>query len=185
MAMERVERRLKEVAGALDREGIHYAVVGGNAVAAWIATVDPAATRTTKDVDLLVRRDDLDHITRVLKALGFIREDLRSLVLFLDPEEPSRRSGIQLVWAGEKVRPSYLHATPDVFDAVRDAAPFALLNLAALVCMKLTSLRNIDRVHIADLLDAGLINDAIRSALPADLHARLTSIESEREIDET
>jgi predicted RNase H-like nuclease (RuvC/YqgF family) len=42
MAMERVERRLKQVTSALDEAAIPYAVVGGNAVAAWIATVDPA-----------------------------------------------------------------------------------------------------------------------------------------------
>jgi len=71
MAMERVEQRLKQVAAALDKAGIPYAVVGGNAVAAWVATVDPAATRTTKDVDLLVRRGDLDRITKALTNQGY------------------------------------------------------------------------------------------------------------------
>ena len=107
MAMERVEQRLLRVTQALDAAGVPYAVVGGNAVAAWVAQIDPAATRTTKDVDLLVRRADLERITTALGALGLQREDLRSLVLFVDPAEPSRRSGVHLVWAGEKVRPSY------------------------------------------------------------------------------
>ena len=184
MAMERVERRLKEVSAALDRAGIPYAVVGGNAVAAWIATIDPAATRTTKDVDLLVRRGDLERISATMTELGFRREILRDLVLFLDPEEPSRRSGVHLVWAGEKVRPSYLHATPEVHEAVRDASPFALLSLPALVRMKLTSLRDIDRVHIADLLETGLIDDGVRAALPADLRERLATIEKTLESGE-
>jgi len=177
MAMERVEQRLKRVTQALDAAGIPYAVVGGNAVAAWIARIDPAATRTTKDVDLLVRRDDLDRITGTLTALGYRREDLRGLVLFIDPDEPSRRAGVHLVWAGEKVRPSYAHPTPDVAEAVREQGSFAILDLAALVRMKLTSLRDIDRVHIADLLSVGLIDDRIRSALPADLQTRLAAIE--------
>lgn len=177
MAMEQVERRLKQVSAALDSAGVPYAVVGGNAVAAWIARVDPAATRTTKDVDLLVNRDDLDRITDTLTGLGYRREDLRSLVLFLAPDEPSRRSGIHLVWAGEKVRPSYAHAAPAVTETTRDAAGFVVLDLPALVRMKLTSLRDIDRVHIADLLSVDLIDEHIRAALPPDLRQRLDAIE--------
>ena len=55
MAMQRVEQRLKCVTRGLDAARIPYAVVGGNAVAAWVARIDPAATRTTKYVDLLAR----------------------------------------------------------------------------------------------------------------------------------
>ncbi len=183
MAMERVERRLKQVTGALDDAAIPYAVVGGNAVAAWVATVDPAATRTTKNVDILVRRADLQQITQTLTKLGYRREDLRDLIIFVDPAEPSRRSGVRLVWAGEKVRPSYLHRTPDVDEAVRESGAFAVLDLAALVRMKLTSLRDIDRVHIADLLSVGLIDDRIRAGLPLDLQERLADIERALDAD--
>ncbi len=183
MAMQRVEERLNRVTAALDAAGVAYAVVGGNAVAAWVASVDPAATRTTKDVDLLVRKADLDQVTAVLGGLGFQREDLRSLVLFLAPDEPSRRSGVHLVWASERVRPSYSHPAPNVDETTRSLAPFAVLELAALVRMKLTSLRDIDRVHIADLLRTGLITDDVRARLPADLCERLLDIENGLEDD--
>jgi hypothetical protein len=179
MAMERVQRRLRLVAETLERAGITYAVIGGNAVAAWVARVDPAATRTTKDVDLLVNRSDLDGITRALEAIGFKREDLRNITLFVDPEEPSRRSGVHLVWAGERVRPSYAHAAPELGETVRDDAGFRVLDLPALVRMKLTSLRSIDRVHIEDLIRTGLIDDAIRASLPEDLGARLDQIKAD------
>ncbi|MCK4342145.1 MAG: hypothetical protein KAY37_10540 [Phycisphaerae bacterium] len=43
--------------------------------------------------------------------------------------------------------------------------------------MKLTSLRDIDRVHIRDLVDVGLIDDIVRTKLPPDLRARLAEIE--------
>lgn len=177
MAVDRVERRLKLVTAALDNAGVRYAVVGGNAVAAWVGRADPAATRATKDVDLLVRHDDLDRITNIMAGLGFTREDLRSLVLFLDPEEPSRRSGVHLVWADQLVRPSYSCPAPSVDEAVRDPAGFWVLDLPALVRMKLTSNRDIDRAHVADLLQVGLIGDAIRGLLPSDLSARLREIE--------
>ena len=177
MAMEQVERRLRKVTAALDAAGIRYAVIGGNAVALWVAKADPAATRTTKDVDLLVERDDLDRITRVMQSLGFEAQNLRRLVLFIDPEEPSRRSGVHLVWAGQKVRPSYAHPTPSVTEAVRDAEGFWVLDLAALLRMKLTSLRDVDRVHVADLLRVGMVDSAVRAALPPDLRERLEAIE--------
>jgi hypothetical protein len=57
------------------------------------------------------------------------------------------------------VRASYRHWIPDVDEVTRQREAFALLDLPALVRMKLTSLRDIDRVHIADLLSVGLIDD--------------------------
>ncbi len=183
MAMNRVEQRLLRVTAALDAAGIRYAVIGGNAVAVWVAKADPAATRTTKDVDLLVDQGDLDRITHVMAGLGFQREDLRSLVLFLDPQEPARRSGVRLVWAGQNIRSSYAHPAPMLNEAVRAAAGFSVLDLPALVRMKLTSLRDIDKVHVADLLGVGMIDEAIRRSLPPDLRQRLDQIEAGRDRD--
>src|SRR4051812_40043011 len=41
-AVERVRERLARAAAALERAGIAYAIVGGNAVAAWVSRVDEA-----------------------------------------------------------------------------------------------------------------------------------------------
>lgn len=184
MAMDRVEKRLRQVSAALDAEDIPYAVVGGNAVAAWVSRIDPAATRATKDVDLLVRRDDDQRISRVMARLGFTREDLRRLVLFIDPQEPSKRSGVHLVWADTLIRPSYVCPSPSVGEAVRDPEGFAVLDLPALVRMKLTSNRDIDRVHVADLAQVGLIDEALASALPAELQERLSVILDRQDQDD-
>ncbi len=181
MAMERVERRLRRVTAALDAAGIPYAVCGGNAVAVWVARIDPGATRTTKDVDLLVNKADLKRLTEAMTELGFLREDLRSITLFLDPDEPSRKTGVHLVWAGERVRPSYAHPAPSVEESRRDLEDFAVVDLGALVRMKLTSFRRIDQVHIEDLLGVDAITDSIRGPLPADLSARLREIEESME----
>jgi hypothetical protein len=54
----KVRERLLRATVALNQAGIPYAVVGGNAVASWAATVDEGAVRNTRDVDLLVRRSD-------------------------------------------------------------------------------------------------------------------------------
>ena len=179
MAIERVQQRLRKVAAALDAAGVRYAVVGGNAVASWVARVDPHATRATKDVDHLVRRADLPRVSAAITALGFAREDLRDLVLFIDPDEPSKKSGVHLVWAGELIRPSYSVESPTVEESVRDDEGYWVLDLPALVRMKLTSFRPVDQTHILDMLGVGLIDEAVRVGLPADLLERLDRLGAE------
>ena len=59
MALDEITDRMQRIARALAEAKIDYALVGGQAVALWVATKDPAAVRTTKDVDILIRREDL------------------------------------------------------------------------------------------------------------------------------
>ena len=60
--------------------------------------------------------------------------------------------------AGEKVRPEYLAPAPDVSES-EAVQTFRVLNLDALVRMKLTSYRLKDRVHLLDLYGVGLIDE--------------------------
>ena len=53
-AVEKVRERLERATAALEAAGAPYAVIGGNAVAAWVSRVDPSAVRNTADVDLLL-----------------------------------------------------------------------------------------------------------------------------------
>src|SRR5207244_1311345 len=69
MALDEVTERLQRITGALEKAGIAYALVGGQAVALWVATKDPAAVRTTKDVDLLLRREDLPRARAAAAAV--------------------------------------------------------------------------------------------------------------------
>ena len=70
-AVEKVRQRLLRAAQALQSANVPYAVVGGNAVAAWVSRVDEAAVRNTQDVDILIRRDDLPPRRTALAAAGF------------------------------------------------------------------------------------------------------------------
>ena len=58
MAAEKVKERLRRATKALGDAGVPYAVVGGNAVAEWVARIDEDAVRNTRDVDILIRRAD-------------------------------------------------------------------------------------------------------------------------------
>ena len=61
-AVEAVRERALRATAALKAAQIPYAVAGGNAVAAWVARVDRAAVRNTRDVNILVRRSDFDRV---------------------------------------------------------------------------------------------------------------------------
>src|SRR5438552_5198573 len=106
-AVEKVRDRLNRATAALDRHAIPYAVAGGNAVAAWVATVDEAAVRNTQDVDILLRRADLDAAARALEVAGFARRHAAGVEMFLDGRGGKARDAVHVVLAGEKVRPEY------------------------------------------------------------------------------
>src|ERR1700730_7850937 len=72
-AVAKVRERLLRATAALNQIGVPYAVVGGTAVASWVATVDEGAVRNTRDIDLLVRRSDFPAITAALEQAGFVR----------------------------------------------------------------------------------------------------------------
>src|SRR6187549_3460703 len=76
LAAEKVKERLKRSTSALEKAGVPYAVVGGNAVAEWVGRVDEDAVRNTRDVDILVRRGDLAAVRSALEAVGFIYQHL-------------------------------------------------------------------------------------------------------------
>lgn len=70
-AIQRVEERLYRATTALNRAGIPYAVIGGNAVANWVSRMNPSAVRFIKDVDLLIQRNDLAAMIPALEQSGF------------------------------------------------------------------------------------------------------------------
>ena len=137
-AVDRIRERVLRAAAALDAVSIAYAVVGDNAVAAWVSRVNESAVRNTQDVDFLLRRDALEAATQALHAVGFIYRHVASIDMFLDGPDAKARDALQVVFAGERVRPEYLLPAPDVDDSER-AVGFQLLALDALVRMKLTS----------------------------------------------
>ncbi len=159
----------------LEAAGVPYAVVGGNAVAAWVATVDVAAVRNTQDVDLLLRRSDLDAAEAALEKVGFIRRHVAGIEVFLDGPEAKVRDAVHVVMAGEKVRAEYASAAPDVENAEKIGA-VRILGLEALVRMKLTSFRDKDRMHLRDMLEIGLIDGAWVGRLGGILGERLQEL---------
>jgi len=174
-AVELVRARMLRTAAALGQAGIPYAIVGGNAVAAWVATVDPAAVRNTQDVDILIRRRDLPAVVSAMESAGFIYRHSAEIDMFLDGPGAKVRDAVHVVFAGEKVRKEYVEPAPDVSEAV-SSPPIEILSLGALVRMKLNSFRRKDQVHIQDMIGVGLVDDSWPGRLTPVLSSRLKEI---------
>src|SRR5882757_10452981 len=157
MAAEKVKERLRRATKALDDASVPYAVAGGNAVAEWVARADEGAVRNTRDVDLLVRRNDLPAARTALEAVGFVYYQLLDVDMFIDGPQGRPSEAVHILFAGEKVRPDYEHASPDLDESER-AAEFQVAKLEALVRMKLIANRRKDQVHLLDLIGVGLID---------------------------
>lgn len=174
-AVEKVRERLVRAAHALEQADVPYAVVGGNAVAAWVSTIDEAAVRNTQDVDVLVRREDLAAVRQAMEAAGFIYRQVAGRDLFLDGEGASPRDAVHLVFANEFVKAGEPLLNPDVSESQR-SGPFSVLSLRALVQIKLTAYRDKDRTHLRDMLEVGLIDTSWPSTYPEPLASRLLAL---------
>lgn len=174
-AVEKVRERLLRATAALDQASIPYAVVGGQAVAAWVSRIDEAAVRNTQDVDLLIRRADLDASRKALEDQGFVYRHVKGVDMFLDGPNARARDAVHILFAGERIRPEYLAAAPDV-DRSEFTPTFRLIELESLVRMKLTSYQRKDQVHLLDMLDVGLIDATWGDRLAGPLADRLRKL---------
>ena len=77
-------------------------MAGGNAVAAWVTTVDAAAVRATQDVDILLRRADLDAAAAALATAGFVRRHVAGIEMFLDGPDAKRAMPFTFCLPGKK-----------------------------------------------------------------------------------
>jgi hypothetical protein len=108
---------MRRAAAALEQAGIPYAIVGGNAVAAWVSTIDRAAVRYTQDVDILLDRADLPAAITAMQAAGFVYRHAASIDMFLDGPDAKARDAVYIVFAGEKFRSDSLLPAPLIGEA--------------------------------------------------------------------
>jgi hypothetical protein len=152
--------------------GLEYRVVGGLAVYLYVEEVEPDAGRLTRDVDIAVRRADLEKIAEAAAAFGLQHRDVAGVDMLVRPDQPSGRRAIHLVFAGETVRPEDPAPVSELGTA-RRIRELRLIPLADLVHMKLTSFRAKDEAHLKDLDEAGLITPEIEEGLSPVLSERL------------
>jgi hypothetical protein len=160
------------VAKAFGAAGIEYRVVGGLAAYLYVEEAEADAGRLTKDIDILVRRQDLPRIAEAVEPFGLEYRHAAGVDMLVQKGSTSARRAVHMIFEGEKVRPEYSEAATKI-GAGREIQGIPVISIADLATMKLTSFRAKDETHINDLDEQGLITPEIESALSPLLRDRL------------
>jgi hypothetical protein len=177
--LEQLTATAARVCNALREAGIDYRVVGGLAVLFHVQSRDPLAARLTKDVDLAVNRSDLARIAEVVRSIGLEYRHVAGVDMLADVVAPTARSGVHLLFAGEKVRSTDLEPVPAISDPGVDEQGILVTSVASIVRMKLISFRLRDKTHLVDMDSVGLITPEIEASLPDALRERLQQVRAE------
>ena len=158
--------------------GLEYRVVGGLAAYLYVEEAESDAGRLTKDIDILVRRQDLRRIAEAVEPFGLEYRHAAGVDMLVQKGAPSARRAVHMIFEGEKVRPEYSEAAAKIGEG-RQIQGIPVIPIADLVTMKLTSFRLKDQAHIQDLDEQGLITPEIEAGLSEFLRARLTHVRAQ------
>jgi hypothetical protein len=160
---------------AFSSAGLEYRLVGGLATYLYVEELQPDAGRLTKDIDIAVRREDLQAIAKAVEPFGLQYRHVAGVDMLVQAAEPSARRAVHLVFTGEKVRREYPEPTPEL-GPCRTIQGVRLIPLVDLIRMKLTSFRAKDEAHLKDLDEAGLITIEVETELSTALRERLARV---------
>jgi hypothetical protein len=172
-AVEKVNDRLQRTVRIIETAEIPYAVVGGFAVRAWVAQVDEAAVRTTRDVDILVRESDLPALIRAMSNAGFCHRQTSGLDMFVEHPDASARDAVHVLISGRVEKTG--DPNPDV-EPSTETTGFRTIPLRTLVAMKLNANRDKDRVHLRDMISLNMIDRSWLDYYPERLRLRLQEL---------
>jgi hypothetical protein len=172
-AVEKVNERLRKTVKILEEAKVPYAVIGGHAVRAWVAQVDEAALRTTRDVDILVRPSDLPALISAMTTAGFHHRITSGLNMFVEHPDASARDAVHVLLVGNVEREG--EPNPDI-EPVARANDFQTVQLDSLVRMKLNAFRRKDQVHLLDMISLGMIDTSWLDKYPQQLRLRLEEL---------
>ena len=151
------------VEAAFAAAGLEYRVIGGLAVYLYVEEAAPDAGRLTRDIDIAVRREDLEGIARAVEPFGMQHRHVAGVDMLVQTDAPSARRAVHM-------RPAPAIGPCRTLHGVR------LVPLADLVRMKLTSFRSKDETHLKDLDEAGLITPDVEAGLSETLRSRLVQV---------
>ena len=143
--------------------GLEYRVAGGLAVYLYVEEAKPDAGRLTRDIDIAVRREDLEAIAAAVRPFRLEYRHVAGIDMLMQEGENSARRAVHLIFNL-------------ILGAARNIRGIRLIPLEDLVRIKLTSFRLIDQAHLKDIEEARLITPEIEANLPAILRNRLILI---------
>lgn len=164
---------LHKITGPLAAEHVPHELVGGLAVLIHVEEADPAHSMLTRDVDLMIRRSDIGRVIGIAEDCGFKFRHAAGVDMLLHGD--TVKTPIHLLFSGEKVRPTQATPNPDIrpVQKVVHGEHVAVIALADLLRMKLSSWRLKDQVHVQVMDAAGLITTEVEGTLSEELRGRL------------
>ena len=135
----------------------------------------------TRDVNLMIRRNDMGRVIRIAGECGFRfrgKADAAGVDMLLYGDSGSAKNALHLLFSGERVRPGQATPNPEISPVQKTVhgEPVAVISLADLLRMKLSSWRLKDQVHVQVMDAAGLITRQVESTLSEELQARLQHV---------
>lgn len=166
---------LSQIVKVLTEANVSFAVIGGMAVNAHLVSCEQGSRAfVTRDIDLLVERNDLPNIVQAAEAAGYTARRIMGGYMLIRPgQQPGE--AVHLVFAGERSRSDYLLPHPAVHAEHKElfGAVVPVAALDDLVRMKLNSFRAKDLVHLQTLDASGLLTPQLERQLPDALKERL------------
>jgi hypothetical protein len=179
------EERLFDLVGVLHKitrvfsdAGIPYELIGGLAVLIHVEEVNPELTALTRDVDLMIRREDLARVKEAAAGHGFRFRHSAGVDTLMYGQTDSARNAVHLIFSGEMVRPNQAEPNPPIAPERKriHGGEVMVIPVADLLRMKLSSFRDKDRVHVRSMDGAGLIMREVEAGLSDELSARLQHV---------
>ena len=169
---------LQKLSVPLEQAGVPHELVGGLAVFLHVENADSTHSSLTRDIDVMIRREDLPRVVAIAEKHGFRFRHSAGLDMLLYGETNRARNAVHLLFSGEKVKAAQLEAHPSIrpVRAGLHGQDFLVIPVTDLVRMKLSSNRDKDRVHIRGMDAAGLITKTVEAGLGDNLRSRLRHI---------
>ena len=159
---------------ALQDASVPFEVIGGVAVNAHIFPLDRSRSFVTRDIDLLLHREDIEKATKAAETLGYQGKKMLGGYTLIKTGQKLAEA-VHLIFVGEKSKAAQPYPHPELQPEFRDLLGIVIpvASLKDLLHMKLNSLRPKDLVHIETMDEVGLITPSIELNLPSLLQDRL------------
>ena len=174
LGMYSLIKDVEALVNALQSAGVRFEVIGGVAVNAHIFFSHRSRSFVTRDIDVLLHRDDLARVTQAVQPLGYEAKKIMGGYTLIRRDQDLAEA-IHLIFVGEKSKTIQPYPHPELHPELKNlfGVSIPVASLQDLLHMKLNSLRPKDLIHLETLDEAGLITPALEQALPQILQNRL------------
>jgi hypothetical protein len=172
--MYSLAKDLEIIVTALREAGVHFEVIGGVAVNAYIIPDHGERSFVTRDIDLLLDRPELSKAVQAGETVGYVGKSVMGGWALVRPGQ-NVAEAIHLSFVGEKFRSAQLFPHPELRpqDRYFYQVSIPVVPVNDLLHMKLSSFRIEDITHLGILDDVRLITPNLEKRLQPVLQERL------------